>query len=117
MARNIKELTEAYQKKRDSIKTRLDEFSNATEWSEERIFAELSFCICTPQSKAIACWNAISSLDKNGLLYDGTEEQVRPYLKDVRFANKKTKYIKRNKNTKPSKKICQKYITLYTNKD
>lgn len=66
---------------------------------DERIFAELCFCICTPQSKATACWNSISSLMKNGLLYNGSEKQIRPFLNPIRFADKKVEFIIEARNT------------------
>ncbi|MDI6798743.1 MAG: N-glycosylase/DNA lyase [Candidatus Aenigmarchaeota archaeon] len=56
------------------------------------MFTELAFCICTPQSKAVTCWKAISSLIKNGLLFKGSAEQIRPFL-NVRFGYKKASYI------------------------
>ena len=58
-----------YKTKEKEIKERLREFQDVLNQSDERVFAELAFCICTPQSKATVCWNAISSLMKNNLLY------------------------------------------------
>jgi len=58
--------------------------------SNERIFAELSFCICTPQSKATVCWNAVSSMIKNGILYRGSVEEIKPFLNAVRFGETKS---------------------------
>jgi N-glycosylase/DNA lyase len=79
--------------KKYEIKKRLDEFREVIKSSDERIFAELAFCICTPQSKATFAWNAISSLVKNNLLYTGTEKQIKPFLNCVRFCDNKAKYI------------------------
>jgi N-glycosylase/DNA lyase len=87
------ELIELYEKRKEEIKNRLEEFKLMMNENNERIFAELCFCICTPQSKATASWNSISALMKNGLLYDGNEKQIRPFLNPVRFADKKTKFI------------------------
>jgi len=87
------ELLEFYGQKKEQIKNRLKEFELIMNDSDERIFAELCFCICTPQSKATTAWNSISALMKNGLLYKGTENQIRPFLNPVRFADKKAKFI------------------------
>jgi N-glycosylase/DNA lyase len=87
------ELLQIYSQRKDEIKKRLEEFQSVLEDSEERIFSELAFCLCTPQSKATACWNAISSLKKRNLLLKGSEEQIRPFLNAVRFGEKKASYI------------------------
>jgi len=87
------ELLKFYSERKDEIKKRLEEFSQVAKNSDARIFTELAFCLCTPQSKAISCWNAVSSLEKNNLLLDGNEEQIRPFLNAVRFSDNKSKYI------------------------
>lgn len=93
MFRNRTRLLEAYRSKKDEIEKRLREFKGVFNQSDERVFAELAFCLCTPQSKATVCWNVITSLMKNNLLYTGTAEQIRPFLNAVRFGEKKSKYI------------------------
>jgi N-glycosylase/DNA lyase len=89
--KKIKELIKKYRIKKGRIKKRLKEFKKTLNLSNKKIFAELAFCICTPQTRATVCWNAISSLMKNGLLYKGNETKIRPFLSGVGFANKKTK--------------------------
>lgn len=79
--------------KKKEIEERLREFKETLNQSDERVFAELAFCLCTPQSKAVEAWNAISSLIENGLLYNGDEKKIRPFLNSVRFADTKVKYI------------------------
>lgn len=91
--KKINELIEQYEKKRDEIRGRLFEFKQILNDSDERIFAELTFCICTPQSKAVTAWNAITALMKNGLLYRGSIEQIASFLNPVRFGKTKAKYI------------------------
>lgn len=93
MVENINALLISYEEKKEAIRARLKEFENAYGWSEERLFAELSFCICTPQSKAKTCWKAISTLMNNGALYFGDEEQIRHSLIGVRFSENKSRYI------------------------
>ena len=94
----ISQLIDQYKTKKLEIEKRLEEFINILKQSDERIFAELAFCICTPQSKAITCWNAISSLTKNNLLFQGNAKQIRPFLNAVRFGDKKASYIVEARN-------------------
>lgn len=87
------ELMEEYKKKRNEISKRIGEFKEIINQPEERVFAELAFCICTPQSRATICWKAISSLTKDRLLLEGDVEKIRPFLNVVRFGDKKATYI------------------------
>jgi len=96
--KDISKLLESYKKKKDEIKKRLEEFKEVLNQPDERIFAELAFCICTPQSKATAAWVAITTLMKNDYLFSGSEKLIRPFLNVVRFANNKTKYIVEARN-------------------
>lgn len=93
MANGIGQLKELYNSRKDEIKKRLQKFQEILKQSNERVFAELAFCICTPQSKAITCWNAISSLMKNNLLYTGDAKEIRPFLNAVRFGETKARRI------------------------
>ncbi|MEM5772649.1 MAG: N-glycosylase/DNA lyase [Candidatus Aenigmatarchaeota archaeon] len=88
----IDELKKLYEEKNYEIKQRLLEFKRMMNETNERIFAELAFCICTPQSKALDAWESINKLVKNGLLYRGSAEQILPFLK-VRFSKNKANYI------------------------
>jgi N-glycosylase/DNA lyase len=87
------DLLQLYSGKKDEFKRRLQDFNQVFQESDERVFAELAFCLCTPQSKATACWNAISSLMKSSLLFSGNKEQIKPFLNVVRFSENKSKYI------------------------
>lgn len=87
------ELIKKYETRKGEIKKRLEDFRNVKELSNEKIFAELAFCLCTPQSKATTCWNAITNLVKNNLLYSGNQQQIKPFLNAVRFNENKSKYI------------------------
>lgn len=86
-------LLSKYSSKKEEIKNRLEEFRKVFGEPDERIFAELSFCICTPQSRATQCWRAIESLMKNNLLFTGNENQIKPFLNAVRFNETKAKRI------------------------
>ncbi len=91
----IKKILLEYTSKKKSIKNRLKEFKLVWNSPDKKIFSELCFCICTPQSKAVYCDKAISGLEKNGLLFTGDAKQIKFGLKGVRFPNNKTKYIMR----------------------
>jgi len=93
MPKDIGELLDYYKEKKDEIDERLLEFRQMMNESNERIFAELAFCLCTPQSKATAAWTAIISLVKNNLLYKGSVEEIIPFLNVVRFGQNKASYI------------------------
>jgi len=75
------------------IKERIEEFKRMMRKSDEDIFAELCFCILTPQSKAKNCWEAIESLKRGNLLLFGNKDEIKKELKNVRFKNKKAEYI------------------------
>lgn len=91
--RKIEELLKLYEEKKEEIKRKLFEFKQMMNENNERIFAELAFCICTPQTKATSAWNAIKSLMENGLLFRGSPEEISSFLKKVRFRKNKAKYI------------------------
>lgn len=88
------ELEKIYFEKKEDIKKRLEEFK--TVWREGNnrdIHVELSFCILTPQSKAKNAWQAITTLRDNGLLFQGSADEIVEYLNIVRFKNNKAKYL------------------------
>jgi N-glycosylase/DNA lyase len=89
----LEELIGAYESRKDAIKKRLKEFESAIEETDEEIFAELAFCLCTPQSKARLCNLAVESMRKNGILYRGMEEELRPFMNAVRFCDTKADWI------------------------
>jgi N-glycosylase/DNA lyase len=98
MPKDVNEIIKSYRIKKDKIKKRLEEFRQVLNESDERIFAELAFCICTPQSKATSAWVAITSLMKNGYLFSGSENMIKPFLNAVRFTDNKAKYIVEARN-------------------
>ena len=60
---------------------------------DEEIFAELVFCILTPQSKAKVCWRVVKTLKEKGLLLKGNERKLVKELRKVRFGKKKANFI------------------------
>ena len=93
MERRIKNLLKEYEKRQKEIKRKLREFENVLKRSEERVFSELCFCLCTPQSRAKICEEVICRLEKNRLLFNGNYNQILNSLKGVRFSKNKAKYI------------------------
>ena len=92
----VRNLLSAYRAKRNEIKKRLAEFRQMQKKGQGRIFAELCFCLCTPQSKAINCDKAIRRLKNAGLLFKGRDTDIAACLKGlVRFHNNKAGYIVR----------------------
>lgn len=83
-----------YNFKRDEILQKLKDFEQL--WlngTDEEIFAELVFCILTPQSKAKLCWDAVENLMNKNLLLKGSKNQIVKELGQVRFKYKKAEYI------------------------
>ncbi len=106
--KNIPEIKQVYSKFKKEIECRLNEFSKiAKNANPEELFAELAFCILTPQSKAKLCWEAILTMQKKGVLLNGTKKAINKELQKVRFKNKKTEYLfeARNKFFCDSKSI------------
>ena len=83
----------SYSLRKEAIKRRLEDFKKVWQQTDKRIFAELCYCLCTPQSKAEVCDRVITKLEKNNLLFVGSRKQIRPFLNLVRFPENKTEYI------------------------
>ena len=89
----IEELKQAYSTKKTEIKKRLRDFRKVWQEDDHRIFSELVFCLCTPQSKARECGKAVSRLVKSNVLFEGDVEKIISGLRGVRFPNNKARYI------------------------
>lgn len=89
----MKILAAEYGKRKDVIKERLRQFRKVWEQPERRVFSELCFCICTPQSKAVHCDKAVSAMERSGTLFSGGRDRIKTGLKGVRFPNNKAAYI------------------------
>ncbi|MDD4956397.1 MAG: N-glycosylase/DNA lyase [Candidatus Omnitrophica bacterium] len=87
------QLKAEYAAKKKSIRRRLSEFKKIWALGDEEIFAELCFCVCTPQSKAVVCDRAIRTLVGTRVLYTGNEDEIREHLVGVRFPNNKARFI------------------------
>ena len=120
----FKEIEKIYKEIKGDIKKRLEEFKNTWEkGSNKDIHLELSFCILTPQSKALNAWQAITNLKKDDLIFKGTAEELVEYLNIVRFKNNKAKYLVelREQMTKKGKIITKDFFnslpTVYEKRD
>lgn len=88
------EIEKVFKGKKDDIRRRLKEFKEIWEKGNNiDIHVELSFCILTPQSKALNAWKAITTLRDNKILFTGNPEEISKYLNIVRFKNNKGKYL------------------------
>ncbi|MEM0473114.1 MAG: N-glycosylase/DNA lyase [Candidatus Aenigmatarchaeota archaeon] len=85
------ELKKIYEEKKHEIRKRLEGFKSIKD--DRELFSELAFCLCTPQSKAVECDKAVRMLSSNGLLFNGSERHIRPFLNKIRFYENKSRYI------------------------
>ncbi|MFB6174697.1 MAG: hypothetical protein ABEJ87_01830, partial [Candidatus Nanohalobium sp.] len=70
------EVLQQYREKEDEIKQRIKEFKALKEADEERIFQELVFVILTSQTNAKKAWKAAERLEDEGLLIQGSGEDI-----------------------------------------
>ena len=77
-------------------KTKIDGFfqnSSNLFLDRKRVLFELAFCLCTPQSKATHCRDAVRRMQAGGILEFSTKEQLLNCMQAVRFNDKKSDYI------------------------
>jgi len=86
----VDDLLKFYEQKKDKIRS----FINTCNYKgDECLLGELCFCICTPQSRAKACREAINRLKVDEKLFTANLEELRNYLKGVRFPEVKAQRI------------------------
>ncbi|NIA23194.1 MAG: N-glycosylase/DNA lyase [Proteobacteria bacterium] len=91
---DIDELMNVYESIKPFIETRVNDFREVyRKGDDRRIFAELAFCILTPQSNARYCWETICDMYENNILFNGDEESICNALRRVRFKVRKSEYI------------------------
>lgn len=88
-----KEILKIHKEIKTGIEKAIKGYKKAWEGTEQEIFAEMAFCILTPQSKAKNAWKVITNIVENGLLYEGKAEEIVEFLNIVRFKNNKSKYL------------------------
>lgn len=101
MNKIIMEVKEIYKKKKDEINSRLKGFKYIWQTKdEERALHELIFCIFTPQSKAINCWNCVEKIIERKLLLTNDPRELLKLreMNYVRFKNKKARFAIEAKN-------------------
>jgi len=86
-------LAARHSRKKHEIKRRLREFASLRTAGDREIFAELCFCILTPQSRAVYCDKAVRELKDAGILFKGDRQAIRSRLQRVRFPNNKASYL------------------------
>jgi N-glycosylase/DNA lyase len=86
----IKKLLDFHEIKKDRIRSFLN---TCNVKDDECLFGELCFCILTPQSRAKNCRESINKLKADKKLFTATPEELRSYLKGVRFPNVKAERI------------------------
>ncbi|MFC1566260.1 N-glycosylase/DNA lyase [bacterium] len=88
------EILDIYKEIKPQIKTRLKKFLQKKQRLDAKeLFTELCFCLCTPQSKAVNADKAIRYLTQTKLLFKAQPDDIKVHLKEVRFHNKKARYI------------------------
>jgi len=88
------ELKTSYNQRKQVIKSRLEHFKKVGQSPEDILFSELAFCLCTPQSKAKKCDEAVSILKETNLLFKGNDKEIAKILQSkIRFHNNKARYI------------------------
>ena len=87
------EIMEIHKKIKKEMEKAIKGYKKAWQGNEKEVFAEVAFCILTPQSKAKNAWQAITTLVNNGLLFNGQPEEIAEYLNIVRFKNHKSRYL------------------------
>jgi N-glycosylase/DNA lyase len=88
------EIKNIYNSKRQEIELRLNEFRQIwKKGTKKEIFAELVFCILTPQANGKLCWSAVENMITKGVLFTGDRGQIVKELSCARFIHKKSAYI------------------------
>jgi len=90
----VEEIKIIYNAKRQEIEVRLNDFKKIwKKGTKKEIFAELVFCILTPQANGKACWSAVENMIRKGVLFTGDRGQIAKELSRARFIQKKSAYI------------------------
>ncbi|HPE63843.1 MAG TPA: N-glycosylase/DNA lyase [Methanothrix sp.] len=90
----IDEILAFHRAQKEKIDARLADFRRIwSEGSDRDLFAELAFCILTPQSRARTCWPAVERLRGCDLLFAGSSDEILEKLSNVRFKERKASYI------------------------
>jgi N-glycosylase/DNA lyase len=92
--KTIKDLQKYFDKVKPIVNSRQKHFEAVWENANDKeIFAELAFCLFTPQSKAVFCWAAVKELADKKLLFTANVEKISNTVKKIRFQRNKAKYL------------------------
>lgn len=92
----LKRLKKNHRLRKSAIRKRIAEFRRKLSSPPVDIFAELCFCLLTPQSKAKTCWAAIENLKSKKLLSRdcrASASAIAAAINGVRFQNNKSRYL------------------------
>jgi len=89
--KETEKLLNFYQQNKNIIKNFLE--NTEKDHSDDYVFGELCFCLLTPQSVAKICRNVIDELKSNEKIFTAGLDELRIYLKGVRFPNVKAQRI------------------------
>lgn len=90
----LRHMRQFYKQRQKDIRSRLNDFQKFRHQPKTKLFYELCFCLCTPQSRAVNCEKAVDLLVRKRLLKNGTVSDIARTLKGlVRFHNNKARYL------------------------
>ena len=116
---NIKELVLLWNNTaKEPISKRIQHYKDVfINGNDEAIFAELAFCIFTPQSKALSCWKAINILNDKNLLFSASAQEISKNINNVRFQNNKSNFLvqAREKFTSNGKLNIKNFLKSFDN--
>lgn len=87
------EIEKLYESIKEEIDKKIDEYKEAFNYDNKDFFAEIAFCILTPQSKALNAWKIIQTLKENDLLFTANSDTLENYLNSIRFKKTKAKRL------------------------
>ncbi|WP_288777312.1 N-glycosylase/DNA lyase [uncultured Sneathia sp.] len=87
------EIKKLYESIKEEIDKKIDEYKEAFNYDNKDFFAEIAFCILTPQSKALNAWKIIQTLKENELLFTADSDTLENYLNSIRFKKTKAKRL------------------------
>ncbi|WP_288891469.1 N-glycosylase/DNA lyase [uncultured Sneathia sp.] len=87
------EIEKLYESIKEEIDKKIEEYKEAFNYDNKDFFAEIAFCILTPQSKALNAWKIIQTLKENDLLFTADSDTLENYLNSIRFKKTKAKRL------------------------
>lgn len=96
---NTKDIQQHYLEHQNEIDTRLKEFEELRDSSENRWFQELIFVILSSQTSAKKAWNAAEKLMDSDLLLKGSKDEIAKILagNEIQYEINKAEYIVDNR--------------------